>query len=125
MFKGFDVPGDKQQGTLRRLRAYLSAHLTAEAMARVESALTTLQNVTHVRNAGQHMDAALQAAEALRSFGLTYPISDLSEAWRSVQAHVVSALGALREEVQATLPTPGARRSSARRQRRHTASRSG
>ncbi|MEU4781794.1 hypothetical protein [Micromonospora sp. NPDC023633] len=125
MFKGFDVPGDQQQGTLRRLRSFLSGHLTAEAMVRVESALTTLQNVTHIRNAGQHMDAALAAADALRSFGLTYPISDIREAWQSVQAHVVSALGALREEIQATLPTPSARRSPAGRQRRHTSSNSG
>ncbi|SCG78142.1 hypothetical protein GA0070613_6476 [Micromonospora inositola] len=124
MFKGFDVPGDQQQGTLRRLRVFLADHLTAEAMVRVESAVTTLQNVTYMRNAGQHMDAALQAAEALRSFGLTYPISDIREAWQTVQTHVVSALGALREEVQATLPAPGARRSQARRPRRHTSSNS-
>ncbi|MGB2569274.1 hypothetical protein ACPFP2_12595 [Micromonospora citrea] len=115
MFKGFDVPGDQQQGTLRRLRAFLAAHLTDEAIARVDAALTTLRNVTHIRNAGQHMDASPNAVAALPSFGLTYPISDFGRAWQSVQAYVVLALDALREEVQATLTTSGARRSQTQR----------
>ncbi|WP_346533801.1 hypothetical protein [Micromonospora sp. DPT] len=125
MFKGFDVPGDRQQGTLGRLRTFLAEYLTPEAMVRVESAVTVLQSVTYIRNAGQHMDAALQAAGALPSFGLTYPIRDIHQAWQSVQAHVVSALDALREEVQATLSTPGARRSQPPRPRRRASNNSG
>lgn len=118
MFKGFDVPGDQQQGTLRRLRTFLASHLANEAITRVDAALATLQNVTHVRNAGQHMDAALEAATALPSFGLTYPVTDFQHAWQSVQAHVVLALDSVREEVQATLATSGARRSRTQRPRR-------
>ena len=56
MFKGLDVPGT-EAGTFDRLRSYLP-DTAAEAMARVSTALDLLQKVTHLRNAGQHVDAA-------------------------------------------------------------------
>ena len=118
LFKGLDVPGDERQGTLRRLRAFLGDRLTTEAMARVDPALATLQSVTHIRNGGQHMDAATDAATALPSLGLTYPISDFSYAWQIVQMHVVQAIDAIREEVRATIPSAGARPSREQRGRR-------
>jgi hypothetical protein len=71
LFKGFDPPGDESQGSLQRLRAFLGGNLSAEAMARVEPALATLRSATDVRNAGQHIDAAADAATALPLLGLT------------------------------------------------------
>jgi hypothetical protein len=118
MFKGFDPPGDGQQGGLQRLRTYLRDNLPAESMARVEPALATLRSSTHIRNAGQHMDAATDAAMALPSLGLTYPITDFTYAWQTVQLHVTWALDTVRQEVQATL-SPSGHRSSARSGRRH------
>jgi hypothetical protein len=44
-----------------------------------------LRNATHVRNAGQHIDAAADAAMALPSLGLTYPVTDFTYAWQTVQ----------------------------------------
>ncbi len=117
MFKGFDPPGDDHQGSLQRLRTFLRENLPTEAMARVEPALATLRSSTHVRNASQHIDAATDAAMALPSLGLTYPITDFTHAWQTVQLHVTWALDTVRQEIQATL-SPAGRRSSARSGRR-------
>jgi hypothetical protein len=117
MFKALDVPGRRETGPLNRLRIHLETYLTAEAMARVLTALDLLQKVTHLRNAGQHVGAAGQAAQALPAFGLSYPIMNYQAAWWSVQTHVIAALGAIREEVQATIPTSHGRQSSAPPQR--------
>jgi hypothetical protein len=102
MFKALDVPGTGT-GPFDRLRSHLPNHLPDEAMVRVMSALGLLQKVTHLRNAGQHVGAAGKAAQALPAFGLSYPITNYQEAWWAVQAHVISALDTLREEVQATI----------------------
>ena len=103
MFKGLDVPGT-EVGTFDRLRSYLPSHLPAEAMTRVSTALDLLQKVIHLRNAGQHVDAARQAARALPAFGLTFPIANYQEAWWAVQAHVIAALDTIREEIRAATP---------------------
>jgi hypothetical protein len=103
MFKALDVPGSAA-GTFERLRSYLPAHLTAEALARVTTALDLLQKVTHLCNAGQHVAAADMAARALPAFELSYPITSYQAAWWAVQAHVIAALDRIREEVQATIP---------------------
>ncbi|GAA3335881.1 hypothetical protein GCM10020358_05910 [Amorphoplanes nipponensis] len=121
MFKGFDPPGNDHQGSLHRLRVFLRDHLPAESVARVEPALATLRSATHIRNAGQHFDAATDAAMALPELGLTYPIIDFTHAWRTVQVHVTQALDTIRQEIQATLPSPG-RRSAPRRGRADTTS---
>jgi hypothetical protein len=102
MFKALDVPGTGA-GPFDRLRSYLPNQLPAEAMVRVNAALDLLQKVTHLRNAGQHVGAAGKAAQAVPAFGLIYPITNCQEAWWAVQTHVISALDALREEVQATI----------------------
>lgn len=103
MFKGLDVPGTGA-GTFDRMRAFLNAKLPTEAMARVTPAIATLQKVTHIRNAGQHVGASRQAAEALPTLGITFPIVDHQTAWRAVQAHVVQALDTLRVEIHTTIP---------------------
>lgn len=103
MLKGFRVPGDRTQGTLQRLDAFLASRLSAEAMARVRPAIATLQRVTHIRNAGQHIGASTKAAAALPAFGLTVPIADHTTAWQAVHVHVVNALDAIRDEIRATV----------------------
>jgi len=80
-----------------------------------------VRSSTHVRNAGQQMDAATDAAMALPSLGLTYPITDFTHAWQTVQLHVTQALDTIRQEVQTTL-SPSGRRSSARSGRRYPGS---
>lgn len=96
-------------------------------MARVETAVDLLQKTTHLRNAGQHSDAARQAARALPAFGLTFPITNYQTAWWAVQAHVTAALDTIREEIHATAtatpisrttsrsPRPAARPTTSRR----------
>jgi hypothetical protein len=121
MLKALDVPGSPDAGPFERLRTYLPAHLSAEAMARVTTALDLLQKVTHLRNAGQHVGAAGKAARALPAFGLSYPITSYQAAWWAVQAHVVAALDTIREEVQATIPAPRSSRPSSAPPRRRPA----
>jgi hypothetical protein len=81
--RAFIVPATP--GSLQRLRTFLRDNLPADATARVEPALATLRSATHVRNAGQHIDAAADAAMALPSLGLTYPVTDFTYAWQTVQ----------------------------------------
>lgn len=103
LLKGMDVPGDKRQVALRRLDTFLTAQMPAEAMPRVEQAIGVLQAATHVRNAGQHVDASGRAVAGLTTLGLGYPLTDYTDAWRRVRAQVVEALGVLREEIRATI----------------------
>jgi hypothetical protein len=102
MFKGFDVPGNRANGTFGRLRSFLTDALPHEAMPQVLSAIKTLQQVTHLRNAGQHAGAVRQAALALPALGLTFPIVDHQVAWWIVQVHVVNALDTIRTEIHST-----------------------
>jgi hypothetical protein len=99
MLKGLRVPGNADDGVLVRLDAFLTGHLSQEGIARVRAGLKKLQLVTRVRNAAQHAGAATSAAKALPAFGLTYPVTDFPAAWRTVQAHAVEALEAIRDEV--------------------------
>jgi hypothetical protein len=110
MFKALRVPGQPDAGPFDRLRSFLPTHLSTEAMGRVKDNLELLQKVVHLRNAGQHVGAAGRAARSLPAFGLRYPIINYQEAWWAVQAHVIAALDAIREEVQATIPEPRAER---------------
>lgn len=103
LLKSMDVPGNSRDGTLTRLRQFLDAQLPEEAHSSVSAAIDILQAVTHLRNAGQHVDALRQAATALPALGLTFPILDHQDAWWAVQAQVRNALDRIRSEIAATL----------------------
>lgn len=103
MFKGLDVPGTNG-GTFERLRRFLRRELPAASLPAVLAAVAALQHVTHIRNAGQHVGAAPQAATALPALGLPYPITDHTAAWDVVQRQVINALDTIRAEVN-TLPS--------------------
>jgi hypothetical protein len=114
MFKGLDVPASGN-GTFDRLLTYLPLHLPPAAMPRIRTAIDLLRKATDLRNGGQHYDAASQAARALPTFGLTFPISDHAAAWQAVQAHVIAALDTIREEIRAATPIPTPRTAQRRR----------
>ncbi|GIF75680.1 MULTISPECIES: hypothetical protein [Asanoa] len=103
MFKGLDVPGTNG-GPFDRLRRFLRRALPAVSVPAILGAVDTLQHVTHVRNAGQHVGAAPQAATALRALGLPYPVTDHAGAWDVVQRQVINALDTIRAEAN-TLPS--------------------
>jgi hypothetical protein len=101
--KGLDVPG-RSGGPLDRMRQALTGALPAEALPSVLAAIDTLRQVTRVRNGGQHVGAATDAAAALPALGLTYPILDYPAAWWTVQARVTNALDTIRAEIRAAVP---------------------
>jgi hypothetical protein len=105
MFKGLDVPGTSG-GPFDRLRGFLRRELPAASVPAVLAAVDTLQRVTHIRNAGQHVDAAPQAVTALPALGLPYPIADHAGAWDVVQRQVINALDTIRAEVNALSSRP-------------------
>lgn len=86
------------------MRQVLTNALPPEALPSVLAAIDTLRQVMHVRNGGQHVGAAPDAAAALPALGLTYPILDYPAAWWAVQARVVNALDTIRAEIRAALP---------------------
>jgi hypothetical protein len=59
LLKGMDVPGDKKQVALRRLGTFLAAHLSAEAMPRLEQAIGVLLAATHVRGGPSSRDTSV------------------------------------------------------------------
>jgi hypothetical protein len=58
--------------------------------------------VKHARDAAQHVQARSQAAREWPRLGLSYPITDYAQAWRSVTAYVIDALRVLREELESS-----------------------
>jgi hypothetical protein len=73
-----------------------------EAELRIKRAVATLQAVKHARDAAQHVQATSQAAREWPRLGLSYPITDYAQAWRSVTAYVIDALRVLREELESS-----------------------
>lgn len=123
MFKGLDAAPDMDAGPFDKMRRFLTRQLPAESLPAVRAAINTLFQVTHIRNGGQHVGAATQAAVALPALGLDFPITNHAAAWWIVQTHVINALDTIRVEANAlstTLQparpapagTPGRRRSA-------------
>jgi hypothetical protein len=87
---------------LARLEADISKLATADAGPRISKAISVLENVVALRDAGQHGAASERAVSAYRELGLTYPPSDWYATWQSVSGQTVNALNTLREELEAT-----------------------
>jgi len=100
VLKGLAVDG--LPGGVGQIPAFLKDKLPhdPEAGLRIEQAVATLQAVKHARDAAQHVQATFQAARELPRLGLSYPITDYAQAWRSVTAYVIDALRILREELE-------------------------
>lgn len=63
-------------------------------------ALETLADAVRVRDAGAHGDALARGAAAAARFGFEYPPRDPATAWEIVSRDTVSALVALREQLE-------------------------
>lgn len=90
----------------------MSRELPPGSQAMVQAAIETLFHVTHIRNGGQHIQAATQAAKALAALGLSFPITEHATAWTTMQTHVIDALDTIRTEVNALPTARSARRTS-------------
>lgn len=82
------------------LEAHLVRKLGDESRARVQTSVRTLERVLAVRDAREHGAAQHRAVTALAQLGIAYPIVNWSSAWATIQAQVIEAVGALREELQ-------------------------
>jgi hypothetical protein len=63
-------------------------------------AVATLTDVVRVRDAGQHGDAHARGVAAAARFGFEYPPRNPTQAWETVAQETITALVALREELQ-------------------------
>lgn len=84
---------------LAGLEQAVLAKIDAHAGGRVEGAISTLENVIALRDAGQHTAAGEKAVLALRELGVAYPPLDWDFTWQSIAAQTIAALNAIREEL--------------------------
>ncbi|MFY9578962.1 MAG: hypothetical protein WAQ33_06515 [Gaiellaceae bacterium] len=87
---------------LARLEADVIKLADTDAGPRISEAVSVLESVVALRDAGQHEAASERAISAHRELGLTYPPVDWYASWQSVSKQTVSALNTLREELEAT-----------------------
>lgn len=83
--------------TLQRLESYLGSRLPADSMGRVSLALRELRAITRIRAWRQH---GSKGPTAFADLGLSYPPQDWGVLWDALRGHAVTALDAIREEVQ-------------------------
>jgi hypothetical protein len=110
LFAGLVAPGNTappRSGALQELKKKLGnlpQGLAPTAIARIETVLDRLINLTQIRHGQQHGDAAEKAIKAYRKLGITYPAYDWSEAWGQVLIIAKGAVDTIREEIEAGLP---------------------
>ena len=96
-----ELPGRASAAQLVDLRTYLHEHLSQEAAQRGSGAISDLQAFLDLRAWRQHPGADNRGRRGMQQLGLQLPTFDYEAAWRHLQARVVVALNALREEVEA------------------------
>ncbi len=96
------IPGVKPH-PVQYLGAKLLQELPIESHRRVRDAIDVLESSVMVRNAMQHAHAAPEAVAHLRTFGMTYPVTDWEAAWHRIRNAATSALWAIREELQSSM----------------------
>jgi len=99
-----DVDAEAKAGnekSLSRLRRRLKLDLDDRGFDRAGAAVTDLQRVMRIRAGTQHSGIGDEVADAFRELALPYPPPNPAEAWISIRAVVLSAVNAIREEIQA------------------------
>ena len=93
------LPAATRDDPLAPFEEHLVRTADAAAEARVRQAATDLEHALALRDAAQHAEAGPRAVRALDAFGIGHPVADVRQAWMTVTARVVEALGAIREEL--------------------------
>jgi len=101
-----DQPGAQDQHPLTKLDAFLAPRLQGANAQRIHDALTTLTLIKTVRHGMQHSKAAPDAAAALHTLGIGYPVRDWAWAWDAIRHAAINAFEALREEIQVSRRSP-------------------
>ena len=94
------VPGRTKDGKPGDLKPYLTKHVPPGGRERALAAVQDLQDFLSLRAWRQHPDAEDRGVAAMRSLGVQLPTDDWGEAWRTLQARMVMALNALREQIE-------------------------
>jgi hypothetical protein len=102
------LPGRKKNGKPADLEAYLSKHVPLDGRDRAVAAVKELEDFLSLRASRQHPDADERGVRAMRNLGVQLPTDDWGQAWRTIQARMVLALNALREQIE-VLDTPSRR----------------
>lgn len=95
-----DQPGAPDQHPLTKLDTFLAPRLPGANAERIRGALTTLTLIKTVRHGMQHSKAAPDAAAALHTLGIGYPVRDWAWAWDAIRYAAINAFESLREEIQ-------------------------
>ncbi|HXY43898.1 MAG TPA: hypothetical protein VEH29_06905 [Acidimicrobiales bacterium] len=95
-----ELPGGKKT-QLIDLQALMEAKLADEARERTIAAVEDLRALFALRSWRQQGDGSTRAARGMRQLGVSLPTADWRQAWDTVRARCISALNALREEVEA------------------------
>ena len=93
------LPAATRDDPLPPFEEQLVRTVDAAAEARVRQAATDLEHALALRDAAQHTEAGDRAVRALDAFRIGHPVADVRQAWMTVTARVVEALGAIREEL--------------------------
>jgi hypothetical protein len=106
IIKTLSVSGDPtvNKTAVSRLTPFINSKkdLDTTSVQRIEEAVEILKAVQSMRNSlWQHSGTEHRGVAAIKLLGLSYPITDPTTAWRSIQRKVIEALTALREEIQA------------------------
>jgi len=93
-----DVP-DRDESKLIDLRAYVVEKLGANG-ARAAEAIDDLRAVFDLRVWRQHAGTEARGARGMERLGISLPVYDWGATWAHVQGRTVTALSALREELE-------------------------
>lgn len=93
--------GDKK---LIDLREFLGRILSDDASTRVGDAVNVLRDLVALRVWRQHPGTERAGQEAARRLGITFPTDDWGDAWNRLRIRAVTALSAIREEIERSEP---------------------
>jgi hypothetical protein len=86
---------------LGRIKADIVGRVDKGAATRVSDAIETLEAIIALRDAGQHQDASDRAIRAAEHLGVPFRPTNWSAAWQRISTQAITALNALREELNA------------------------
>jgi hypothetical protein len=99
-----DVPSSDGH-KLTDLASYLQGELGEESADRASEAIGDLRALFDLRVWRQHSGTERRAAAGMSRLGIVLPVVDWADAWQNVRARAVTALSALREEIETLSPS--------------------
>ncbi len=98
------APKEPAEGSLQRLKRYLSETLEQEHSERTAEAIDSLRAIIDVRVGRQHAGASQRGVKGMQQLGLPYLVSSWTEAWDVVAGRAATALETIREAIERLAP---------------------